>query len=415
MNIQNIAICGAGPAGLSSAILLNRLGHRVEIFDQFDEPAPVGSGLILQPPGLAVLEHMGLARKAMARGHRIDRMHGTRIEDGRTVLEVDYRNARRGWYSLAIQRSALFDILFEEAKRQGILIHSSRQAIGVREIDKGPILEFADELAAGPFDLVVDATGSRSKLLPQLHPDAKVRELDYGAFWINLNAQDFAFEANTLVQRYRHAEQMIGILPVGKSGLGQQDKLALFVSQKVSGLEATRNNGIEQFKQSVVSCWPETAALLPQIGGWNDLVFANYRHRTLAMPAGGRIVFMGDAAHSTSPQLGQGCNMALLDAAALAEGFTRSTDPEQATRFYCESRRSHVRLYQLFSSLFTPFYQSDYRSLSFFRDNIVPLVSALPPVARVLTYLVAGMLPSPLGKLAIAEPDWPSLLPQEFL
>ncbi|TIS71130.1 MAG: FAD-dependent oxidoreductase, partial [Mesorhizobium sp.] len=48
----DIAIAGAGPAGLAAALYLKRAGHRVTIFERFDEPKPVGSGLILQPTGL---------------------------------------------------------------------------------------------------------------------------------------------------------------------------------------------------------------------------------------------------------------------------------------------------------------------------------------------------------------------------
>ena len=59
----DIAIAGCGIAGLASAAMLARDGHRVTIFERFAAPAPVGSGLLLQPTGLAVLRAMGLDRK----------------------------------------------------------------------------------------------------------------------------------------------------------------------------------------------------------------------------------------------------------------------------------------------------------------------------------------------------------------
>ncbi|WP_435053611.1 FAD-dependent oxidoreductase [Mesorhizobium australicum] len=43
----DIAIAGAGPAGLAAALYVKRAGHRVTIFERFEEPRPVGSGLIL--------------------------------------------------------------------------------------------------------------------------------------------------------------------------------------------------------------------------------------------------------------------------------------------------------------------------------------------------------------------------------
>ncbi|TIW40604.1 MAG: FAD-dependent oxidoreductase, partial [Mesorhizobium sp.] len=56
----DIAIAGAGPAGPATALHLNRSGHHVTVFERFDEPKPVGSGLILQPTGLSALAELGL-------------------------------------------------------------------------------------------------------------------------------------------------------------------------------------------------------------------------------------------------------------------------------------------------------------------------------------------------------------------
>jgi salicylate hydroxylase len=66
----DIAIAGCGPAGLAAAPALARSGHRVRLFDQFDEPRPVGSGLMMQPAGLAVLDWLGLG-EALRRLARI--------------------------------------------------------------------------------------------------------------------------------------------------------------------------------------------------------------------------------------------------------------------------------------------------------------------------------------------------------
>ncbi|WP_163602761.1 FAD-dependent oxidoreductase, partial [Klebsiella pneumoniae] len=42
----DIAIAGAGPAGLASALYLHRAGHNITVFERFEKPSPVGSGLI---------------------------------------------------------------------------------------------------------------------------------------------------------------------------------------------------------------------------------------------------------------------------------------------------------------------------------------------------------------------------------
>ncbi|WP_290483377.1 FAD-dependent oxidoreductase, partial [Hyphomonas sp. UBA3601] len=59
-SLRKIAIAGAGIGGLAAAALLARAGHDVTVYDQFDAPGPVGSGLILQETGLTILGELGL-------------------------------------------------------------------------------------------------------------------------------------------------------------------------------------------------------------------------------------------------------------------------------------------------------------------------------------------------------------------
>lgn len=116
-NSLDIAIAGAGPAGLAAALYLTRAGHRVTIFERFDQPQPVGSGLILQPTGLTVLADLGLLDDILALGSRIDRLHGADAKTGRTVLDVRYDARSGGRFGLAVHRAALFGVLFRAARR----------------------------------------------------------------------------------------------------------------------------------------------------------------------------------------------------------------------------------------------------------------------------------------------------------
>ena len=80
MKTLDIGIAGAGPAGLAAALMLSRRGHRVEILERFGEASPVGSGLMLQPTGLTVLNALGLLQPMLVLGSRIDRLYDVMIE-----------------------------------------------------------------------------------------------------------------------------------------------------------------------------------------------------------------------------------------------------------------------------------------------------------------------------------------------
>ena len=92
---MKIAIAGAGIAGLATATFLARQGHNVTIYDQFDTPRPVGSGLMIQPVGLAVLADLGLGEAVRSAASPIGRIYGETIR-GRPVLDVPVPEGRVG-------------------------------------------------------------------------------------------------------------------------------------------------------------------------------------------------------------------------------------------------------------------------------------------------------------------------------
>src|SRR5579871_3976636 len=102
----SIGIVGCGIAGMASALFLSRDGHRVALFERFASPRPVGSGLLLQPTGLAVLGRLGLRRRVEATGARIERLVGRVVPSGRTILDVAYADLAPDLAGLGIHRAA---------------------------------------------------------------------------------------------------------------------------------------------------------------------------------------------------------------------------------------------------------------------------------------------------------------------
>ena len=396
---------GAGPAGLAAALFLHRNGHRVRVFERFVRAAPVGSGLILQPTGLAVLHALGLLPAILRLGARIDRLHGCDAASGRTVLSVAYADAGGSRFGLAVHRAALFGVLHEAVRAQAIPVETSVEAEGLERGGKATLLA-ARGRHLGSFDLVVDASGRGSKLRRFTKNPVEPKPLGYGALWASLPWISSGFDPHALLQRYRRASVMIGVLPIGRPFPDEPRMAALFWSLKPEDLASVKAGGLDAWKARVLALWPECAPHCEAIKDWNQLVLARYGHHTLSPPAGLRLAVIGDAGHSTSPQLGQGANMALLDAAALAHALGRSTAVPAALEAYVAMRSRHVRLFQALSRIFTPFYQSDSTVLPLLRDRLVASMARVPPIPWLLSGMVMGTLLDPLGTIGIVEPDW---------
>jgi salicylate hydroxylase len=399
-----IAIIGCGTAGLAAALLFERAGHTVTLVERFSEPQPLGSGLILQPSGLAVLDELGLAGSLIAAGSRIDRLFGLNAATGSVVLDVRYAALKRERFGVGIHRAALFEVLFTAVQTRAVAIETGVEIGDAETGSDGKVsLLAASGRRIGPFDIVVDASGTRSPLLGHAARPAARLPLSYGALWANVPLAGTGFDRHALEQRYRRASVMVGVLPIGRYGEQSEPLAALFWSLKADALDAWRSAGLAAWKTEVERVWPATAPLLEHIVAPEQLTFASYRHQTLPQPHGQRIAFIGDAAHSTSPQLGQGANMALLDAYALAVALDTASDLDAALRHYAQLRRWHVRLYQAASRMFTPFYQSDSAALPLIRDRVVPPLARLPGIDRMLALLVSGLIGDPLRRLGLKE------------
>ena len=107
---RDVAVVGAGIAGLAVALFLHRQGERVTVFERFGAPHPVGSGLLLQPTGQAVMGALGLLDTVTDLGHLVNRLDG-RDGTGRRVLDVSYDALPGDRHGIGVHRHALFDTL----------------------------------------------------------------------------------------------------------------------------------------------------------------------------------------------------------------------------------------------------------------------------------------------------------------
>ncbi len=227
-----IAIAGAGIGGLALALLLARDGHDVTLFERFAAPRPLGSGLVIEPVGLAVLDRLGAGDDARRLSSPIARMLGQAAR-GRKALDVSYPAGAPG---RGIHRATLFGLLWNRVQALGLSVLTGAEAVAAPQDGAGRRLALADGRNPGPFDLVVDASGAGSRLSP-----LKARPLGHGAIWGTVPWPETDLPRDQLRQRYRAASRMAGVLPIGRLPTEATPRAAVFWSMPAPNWTPGRN------------------------------------------------------------------------------------------------------------------------------------------------------------------------------
>lgn len=379
---MRIAVVGCGVAGMAAARALARKGHAVVLLEAFQQPRPLGSGLLLQPSGLAALRQLGLADQTIERGARVERLDGRDLS-GRLIMDMRYADWRRDAFGVGVHRATLFDVLHDGLESAGVELHTG---VEVASFENGRTLIDTSGRRYGPFDLVVVADGSASRLRGLLRPRARAPLYPWGAVWANARDEAGAF-AGSLSQRYDRASTMMGVLPIGRGPDGDAELVSFFWSLPVTQMDGFLSSDLTDWRKRATAMWPQAAPIIDQFQDPAVFSRATYRDVRVGRWSQGPFVLIGDAAHGTSPQLGQGANMGLIDAVELAERLTE--DAPRSVRGFQASRRRHAGLYQFMSRWLTPLFQSGGRLGPFVRDVVFTPMSKAPGgrhmAARVLT------------------------------
>jgi len=384
----DVGVVGCGFAGAATGLLLARAGHTVTIYERVPQPMAIGAGILLQPTGLAVLARLGLVDEVHERGAPVSSLN-CRAANGRTLFDIHYEQIAPGVHGLGIHRGALFEALLAAVKGAGVRISTGVEIVAVDRTGARPRVHDANGPLA-PHDLLVVADGARSHLRDCSPALCGARPYRWGALWF-VGADPERRFGTTLSQVCLGTRRILGFLPTGLGPRGGAVPLvSMFWSLRMDRIDEWRCAGLAPWKGEILTLEPRADALLEQIHDADQILTARYVDGVMHRFSDGCVAFVGDAAHATSPQLGQGTNLALVDAAILANALAADDDIVGALARYSLARREHVDFYQLASRWLTPLFQSDLDWLGALRDRLFPLLLGLPSVRTQMLRTLAG-------------------------
>jgi 2-polyprenyl-6-methoxyphenol hydroxylase-like FAD-dependent oxidoreductase len=417
MRSLDVGVIGGGTAGSAAATFLARAGHRVTLYERVPEPGPVGAGITIQPTGLHVLCRLELYPYIVARGAQIDRLlceskAQSESAKRRSLVDLSYASVADDLFGVGLHRGVLFEALLAAVSREkGITVRNGIEIVDLVDLvragsPRARASWFIDAQGErhGPHELVVVADGARSQLRDDTGTSKSVAPYPWGALWfVGKDTRDRdSPQAHTLHQVVDGNQRFLGMLPTGHGpGPSVGPRLvSLFWSIRCDRVDAWRARGLTAWKDELAELAPESAPVVEQIESIEQVLFASYHDVVMHRWSTRNVVYLGDAAHATSPQLGQGCNLALWDAMVLADVLAAEpVDLAVALDRYSRLRADHLAFYQFSTRMLTPFFQGDQAWLGTLRDATMPLMARFPITNRIMTLTMFGVVDGFAGRM----------------
>jgi len=329
-NVRTAIVVGGGIGGLCAAIALRRRGVAATVYERAEELGDVGAGLVLAANAIRSLRRLGLGEAAVAAGAAVERAQ-IRREDGRVLAAIDMRReeVRTGAPTIAIHRAALHRVLRAALPAEAVRLGA--ECTGVESGERGVVARFADGREVHG-DLLIGADGLRSVVRRQLFPEIEPRDAGYSA-WRGAVASTDATALGITSETWGRGLRF-GIVRVDEARI-YWFATANSAPGKRQDPESRKRHLLELFGdwhapiRALLEATPAEAIL------HNDIADLQPMPRWSA----GRIALLGDAAHATTPNLGQGACMAIESAEVLAASLGENAAVEAALLAYERRRR----------------------------------------------------------------------------
>lgn len=330
---MDITLLGAGIAGLSAAIALQQAGHTVTLFEAAPQIRGVGAGIVLAANAMQVYQRLGIQDKIVARGRQLAFFNVT-SQSGRLLTRADSAEIaqRYGVNNFTIHRGDLHAVLLAEL--DPARVHAGKRVTHITQAGESVVVHFADGSTHTCSALVV-ADGIHSAIRQQLLPASRERYAGYTCWRAVVDVPGLNLQEATETWGPRGR---FGIVPL------QGDKVYWFACVNAPAQDARmRAWRVADLQRQFAQHHAPIPALLAATRDadllWNDIIDLAPLDRF----AFGRTVLIGDAAHATTPNMGQGACQAIEDAWVLAESLRQQPDPVAAFQAFEQRRLPRTR------------------------------------------------------------------------
>lgn len=323
---ETISIVGAGIGGLTTALILKNRGINATLYEASAEIKPVGAGIVLANNAMQVFQKLGIHQKIEKAGNKISRMIITGPQLNKlSVVDLAVYEKKYGVHNIAIHRGELQNILLNELGYNNIKL--GKRLVTIKKAENF-MLAFEDNSIV-ESKLIIGADGIKSVVRNQLFGKSTIRNTNQicwrGLCDINLPiGYDHEFnEAWGNGKRFGF----------GKIGCHQVYWYALINSNNNRYTrDANLTEVFREFHPQILNIISATNSDMIFVSDIIDL-------KPINKWQGENVCLIGDAAHATTPNLGQGACQAIEDAYVLGKLLDNGMAIENTFKEYESLRR----------------------------------------------------------------------------
>jgi 2-polyprenyl-6-methoxyphenol hydroxylase-like FAD-dependent oxidoreductase len=335
-----VLIVGAGIGGLATAMALQKAGFHAELYEKAPALCGIGAGISLWSNATAVLEKLGLLDEAVSKAGMYNALE---VKSQRGELLMQSNVGGRRTPAVCIHRADLIGLLERGCAPGSIHLNKTFERFEQTENGVTAFFECGETVEC---DVLIGADGINSRVRAQIKGDAKPVYRGY-VVWravVDINTNDFGIKNPSETWG---AGNRFGLVPMGKNR---------FYWYATNNQPENTNLSPAERKARLTSIFRDWHTPLPQIiqatAAENILQNDCYDRPPSRGWSNGKVCLIGDAAHPTTPNMGQGGCLALEDALVLTKCLTAPSEPENAFREFENLRFARAKFINRRSLMF---------------------------------------------------------------
>ncbi len=354
-----IGIIGVGIAGLTSAIMLEKLGYEVSVFEAAENIRGIGAGIGLASNAIKAFEYLGLDQEVISISNHLTDFE---IADwkGNSLLMTDTERIKKSYNAdnFAVHRADLHQLLIQKIDPK--IIYTHKKLVQLKLEENQILVEFEDGTSE-IFDFLIGADGVNSQVRQFFLHHSTPR---YAGYWcwrgvVKIADENFHKSVETWGEKGR-----FGVTPL------TNDRIYWYACINTNLKDDVKNFGMKELRERFKNYHSIIPKLL-ELSHDKDLISTPIVDlKPIPKYYFERVLLIGDAAHATTPNMGQGACMAIEDVAVLQDELMKNDLPTSCKNF--EKRRIKRTHYITKTSWNAgKVAQSENSLVIFFRNNLL--------------------------------------------